>query len=939
MQKADTLIRTKLHLPFTRQGLVSRPRLQEQIVQGLRGPLTLITAPAGFGKTTLVASCVAGGGMPVAWLSLDKDDNQVERFLNYLVAALQEADNKIGSQAAQLMAGMQLVASEAVLTSLINDLDAVPGEMVLVLDDYQLISSQAVHEEMAFLLEHCPRTFHLVIATRSDPPLPLVRLRAGGQVVELRASDLGFSETEAALFLNDVMGLNLDAGSVATLAERTEGWIAGLQMAALALKSIPQTKHSELSQFIKNFSGSNRYILDYLVEEVLAHQPQEIQDFLLRTSILENLCGSLCAAVTGIFSWKSEGEVRTSQQILEYLERSNLFLVSLDPDRQWYRYHHLFASLLRSRLSQSMEAANIQELYCLASQWCESQGLLVEAITQALASPDLTCAAEILEKNILTFFYQAEITQVYRWLKRLPEPLLLQNALLCAVYAATLALQPPYPPKSLPAAEKWMQVAEQALSNDSQYRDLARAFIFKIRSYWARFRGEPAKIVLDLISKAFALLPEDSSTSMDRNQLYIQSALQTNLGLTYWDAGDEQAARQAFIEARRINSACQDLFNEAASVIHLVQISYLHGRLGEAALLCREALSSFACHKAYLGHRTPHSGLIGIQLAEILIEQDELAEVEGLLRENIDLAKWTISHDIMLRGHLALAQLAAARGELAAAFKNLDEAEKISSVGAEWARAQRARLWLALGTNNPEYFNLARKWGQNIPMVEFSEGPPQMDWTISLVVVRLHLAEAEESLSGKKKDATPKIVDLLEWLERQKQTTQARGWTHWEIRLLVCECLTRQSMGDIPGALAALRHAVELAAPGGYVRVFLDEGPPMQSLLAQWLAHASSGPLRDYAIRLLSQFDVETNTNPVAKEKTTLENNLVEPLSQRELEVLHLMALGRTNQEIAQQLIVSRGTVKAHTANIYRKLDVANRTEAVAHARQLGLLP
>ncbi len=292
MQKTDLLIRTKLRLPFTRPALVSRPRLQEQIAQGLCGPLTLITAPAGFGKTTLVASCIAGCGMPVAWLSLDKDDNQAGRFLTYLIAALQAADHRIGSEAAQLMAGIQPALPEAVLTSLINDLDSANTEIALVLDDYQFISSQAVHEAVAFLLEHCPNTFHLVIATRSDPPLPLARLRARGQTVELRAADLRFTEPEAAQFLNDVMGLRLDAGSVAVLEERTEGWIAGLQMAALSMRD-----RKDVLGFIEGFSGTNRYILDYLLEEVLASQPPEIQHFLLYTSILERLTAPLCDAL------------------------------------------------------------------------------------------------------------------------------------------------------------------------------------------------------------------------------------------------------------------------------------------------------------------------------------------------------------------------------------------------------------------------------------------------------------------------------------------------------------------------------------------------------------------------------------------------------------------------------------------------------------------
>ena len=414
MQKADPLIRTKLHLPFTRPGLVSRPRLQEQIAQGLRGPLTLITAPAGFGKTTLVASCIASCGMPVAWLSLDKDDNQAGRFLNYLVAALQEADHTIGSEAAQLLAASQQAPPEAVLTSLINDLDTAGREIVLVLDDYQFISSQAVHEEVAFLLEHCPNTFHLVIATRSDPPLPLARLRARGQTVELRAADLRFTEPEAAQFLNDVMGLHLDAGSVAVLEERTEGWIAGLQMAALSMRD-----REDVLGFIEGFSGTNRYILDYLLEEVLASQSPEIQRFLLYTSILERLTAPLCDAVLANDEGsKREGDDRStvseslfvgqSASILEYLERANLFLVPLDDERIWYRYHHLFADLLRTQLQKSLGAQGVAQLHVRAAEWHEQNGSILEAIHHASMASDDERVERLIEQNYMEMMSRGE---------------------------------------------------------------------------------------------------------------------------------------------------------------------------------------------------------------------------------------------------------------------------------------------------------------------------------------------------------------------------------------------------------------------------------------------------------------------------------------------------------------------------------------------------
>jgi len=394
MQQADTLIRTKLHLPFTRPELVSRPRLQQQIAQGLRGPLTLITAPAGFGKTTLVASCIAGPGMPIAWLSLDKDDNQAGRFLSYLIAALQEADHTIGSEAARLLAASQQAPTETILTNLINDLDNPHKEIVLVLDDYQFIHSQAVHEEVTFLLEHCPKTFHLVIAARSDPPLPLARLRARDQLVELRATELRFTDPEAAHFLNDVMGLHLDAGAVAALAERTEGWIAGLQMAALSMRD-----RADKLGFIEGFSGTNRYILDYLLEEVLASQSPEIQHFLLVTSILERLTAPLCDQVVETFERSNVNTFKRSNEILEYLERSNLFLVPLDDERIWYRYHHLFADLLRAQLQKSTGDQEVTQYHLRASEWYEQSGSVLDAIYHASLASDIERIERLIEQN------------------------------------------------------------------------------------------------------------------------------------------------------------------------------------------------------------------------------------------------------------------------------------------------------------------------------------------------------------------------------------------------------------------------------------------------------------------------------------------------------------------------------------------------------------
>ncbi|MHB9033061.1 MAG: MalT transcriptional regulator family protein, partial [Anaerolineae bacterium] len=426
MADSDPLIRTKLRPPSARAGLVTRPRLQEQVLQGLHGPLTLIIAPAGFGKTTLAAACAASCGLPVAWLSLDKDDDRVERFLRYLVAAVQAADAHIGVDAARMLAGMQRTPVEAVLTSLVNDLDSNGLELVLALEDYQFISSQAVHEAVAFLLEHCPNNLHLLIAARSDPPLPLARLRARGQITELRASDLRFTKTEALQFLNDSMGLHLDSGAVAVLEERTEGWIAGLQMAALSMRG-----RDDVTSFIREFAGTNRFIMDFMLEEVLAHEPLEVQDFMLKTSILTRLSGPLCDAVVGACG---------GQEMLEFLEKRSIFIVPLDDERRWYRYHHLFADLLQARLVRS-GAEQVDQLLLRASCWCEQEGQIAEAITYALQAQEYRRAGDLIAKYWHFTANIGGIETVWGWLQALPEELIKNDAQLGLAYCWELWLK------------------------------------------------------------------------------------------------------------------------------------------------------------------------------------------------------------------------------------------------------------------------------------------------------------------------------------------------------------------------------------------------------------------------------------------------------------------------------------------------------------------
>lgn len=926
MQKSDPLLHTKLRLPFLRLELVPRPRLQEQIAQGLRGPLTLIIAPAGFGKTTLVASCITGCGMPVAWLSLDKNDNQVERFLNYLVATLQEADNTIGSEFARLMKEMQQVPPEGVLTSLINDLDTTGREIVLVLDDYQFIHNQTVHEVVAFLLEHCPNTLHLVIATRSDPPLPLARLRARGQMVELRAADLRFTELEAARFLNDVMGLQLDAGSVAVLEERTEGWIAGLQMAALSMRH-----REDVLGFIEGFSGTNRYILDYLLEEVLAGQSPEIQRFLLCTSILERLTALLCDALlkdeVGELSFIPSYSLRTSLQpssiILDYLERANLFLVPLDDERQWYRYHHLFADLLRARLDQIYPGLAPQ-LHARAAVWHEQNRSIVEAIHHASMVPDDEMVERLIKQNYLEMMNRGEMSWVRFWMGNLSKERIYRRPWLCLYEAMN---------------RSWFGQLEEAnlLLNEAEKRIRAEGSATGAQSmlgYHAYVKSRVTAMQGDTRRAIEFCLTARENAPADNLDLQIDFSI--TLGYEYFLYGDFSNANQILNETIQSGYIARAINNPVAAYCLLARSQAYQGRLHEADDLLQKAVQ--LCHEPggqYLGV----VGLVEVETAALLCEWNDVDAALVRLKGGMDcLPMWGKADDFCL-AYVTLARIQLALGNRADAAGAIEKAAQLIQTCGVFSEARSAvetaqvKMWLV-----QEDWSAIDRWVATLEKRFSSHDPFRYEDELT------HITQARVFIAQNKPDEAIRLLSSLE------ESAQSGGRQGRLIEITIPKALALQETGDSGQAILALTECLALAEPSGYVRIFLDEGQPMQMLLAQWLAHASAGPLRDYAIRLLSQFDAEPHVVTALQEKASQAGDpsarlrqsglaLVEPLSQRELEVLHLMALGRTNQEIAQELIVAPGTIKAHTASIYRKLEVANRTEAVARARQIGILP
>lgn len=926
IDKADTLIRTKLHLPFTRANLVSRPRLQARIAQGFGRPLTLITAPAGFGKTTLLASCIENCGAQVTWLSLDKDDNQVERFLSYFIAALQNVDHTIGNEAANFLAAVRQVTPQTILTSLINDLDAASEEIAMVLDDYQFINNQAVHEAVTFLLEHCPQKFHLVIATRSDPLLPLARMRARGQIVELRAADLSFTELEAAQYLNEIMGLHLDADSVAALAERTEGWAAGLQMAALSMRD-----REDIQGFIKGFSGTNRYILDYLLEEVLSSQPPEIQRFLLYTSILERLAAPLCDALLaddeeatqagGDRSAKLDNFISTqSAPILEYLERANLFLVPLDDERMWYRYHHLFADLLRTQLHRLLGAQGIAKLHTRASKWHEQYGSILDAIHHASLASDEEMVERLIEQNYLEMMNRGEMSWIRFWTGKLSKELIYRRPWLCLYEAMNHCWFGQLGESSMLLHQAEKLILATASASERQAMQGYHAYV---KSRITAMQGDTHRAI-ELCRLAREKVPVDN--------LALQIDVNITLGYEYFLYGDFANASQILLAMIRSSHAARAVNNPVAAYAILARIHVYQGQLYRANELIEKA--ERLTHEPG-GQYRGVTGLLDVEIAALLYERNEVQAAHLRLEQSLDLLPlWGKADDLCL-AYAILARIQLAKGnpsEAAGAVEKATELIRTSSVFSE-ARNEvettQVRLWLVQGDGAS-----IDRWIAAFDN-RINPGEPILfeDELPFITLARILLAQ------GKPDEA----MRLLEHLE---ESTRSAGRMGCALEIMLLESLAIQAIGESENALLKLEECLALAEHQGYVRVFLDEGPSMQRLLAQWLARASNSPMHDYGRRLLSDFEAEPPPVPAGREKARLPGRfpagagktLIEPLSQRELEVLQHIALGRTNQEIARQLIVSPGTVKAHTSNIYRKLDVANRTEAVARARQLGLL-
>ncbi len=912
----DMLLATKLYMPRPRARLVLRPRLVERLDEALRAEckLTLISAPAGYGKTTLLTEWahtapVGGVSSPaVAWLSLDEKDNDPVRFWTYVFSALKTIQPGLVEPALArlhspqpLTRGEESERIESALIALCNALAECTADCVLVLDDYHVIEAPQIHATLEFLLDHLTPAAHLFIATRADPPLPLARLRARGQLVELRAADLRFTPDEAAAFLNEVMGLRISPQDVAALETRTEGWIAGLQLAALSMQG-----RDDVSGLIASFTGSNRYILDYLLEEVMRRHPESVQGFLLQTCVLDRLCGALCDAVL------IERPPAGSQATLEMLEQANLFTVPLDQERRWYRYHRLFADFLHSRLRQT-QPERVAELHRRAAEWHEQNGLVAEAIDHALAAQDFERAGRLVEQIAEAILMRGEAITLLNWLNTLPEALVHSRPRLCVFHALAMIFL-----DQLDAVEPHLQDAEKGILPDDTSAGMAdvRAEIAGLRAMLAAYQCDVPR-VLELAREALGHSRTENS--------FIHSLAAWLMGFAYYLSDDWEASYRTFAESFEISRASGNALAALLSVHVLGYQQILQGHLRQALETFQKGLQCLERAPASQ-QPAPAACLAYYGLGEILREQNDLAAAERYLKEGVELGKQWANLDGLVDNYLSLARLKLTQGDTDAALGLVQEIQQLlSGESGIWHKIPveivQVQVWIARGDLDATAGWAARQ--EHKP----SFGSAREDGLVSFqtralkhpTLARLWIAQGQYD----------QALDLLLSL---RQEAEASGWMGIVIQVLVLEALALNELGRRDQACAGLSRALALAEPEGYIRIFVDEGEPMRLLLQRIKAEGGAPGVQAYVTRLLGAFA------GLAASPSQAQPPLAEPLSQREIEVLQLIADELSNQEIAQRLVVSMSTVKTHINHIFGKLDAASRKQAIARAQELGLL-
>lgn len=875
------ILLTKLYIPKPRPKAVRRPRLVEKLSEGMHRKLTLISAPAGYGKTALVSEWLADAPVSVAWLSLDGGDDDLGRFLRCVIAAMQTIEPSVGKGLLPMPKAAESSPSEAMLLSLLHDLHSLSPAMVLVLDDYHLLRSPSIHEAVAFLLERMPPQLHLVITTRAQPPLPLARMRAKDQLTEVHAGDLRFAQREAGEFLCQGMGLVLSETSVGILAERTEGWIAGLQLVALALR-----REGEPDRLIQSFPPNHPYVWDYLVEEVLNQETESIQSFLLQTSVLERMSGPLCDAVL------SDGEhtVRAGfgEATLALLDRANLFLVALNSERRWYRYHHLFAELLRKRLDPTVAAS----LHIRASSWYEANGFALEAFHHAVCAHDTKRAARLAEGAGLPLIFRGAVTPVLQWLESLGEQeknelpgLWVMQASALLMTGKTTGVEP-----KLQAAEKVLQAVEQS----DMTRDLL-GHIAAIRASLAVSKHDAERIVAESHRALELLHPEN---------VPVRTATLWARGYGCQLRGEWAEASVAYTQALANSERVGHVLITMLATLGLGMIQEMESRLylGERSYLRVLKLAGdpplpAAC-KAHLG------------LARLYYEWDEREKALEHTRQSVKWAKQLEQTDCVVESEIFLARLKLAQGDASGAARMLAESDHT---------VQRQNFTVQL----PQLLAVQT-------MVQLHKG--NLAAAERLATANGQLASTRARVYLAKGNSAQAVAILKPWHQELEQTRQERE--RIEAKLLLAVALLGH--GEKRQAVQLLREALALAEPGGLVRTFVDEAALLLPLLREWTAAEAASEYCGKLLAAMNQLAPVHGTGQPAQAQQA--ESLIEPLSNRELEVLRLIAQGFSNQQISERLFIALPTVKGHNRVIFEKLQVKRRTEAVARARELGLL-
>ncbi len=970
------ILTTKLYIPPARAELVSRPRLTARLAEGHQRPgsVTLISAPPGFGKTTLVSSWIYDADASediqtpkasienrVAWVSLDEQDNDPIRFWSHLFAALETLQKGIAANAHTLLLAPQPQPIESTLTTLINALSTMPDAFTLALDDYHVIERPPLHEGLTFLLENMPPRMHLILISRSDPPLPLTRLRVRNRLTEIRESDLRFTADEAATFLQRVMGLHLSAEEVAALETRTEGWVAGLQLAALSMQG-----RRDVHSFVQAFTGSHRYVIDYLAEEVLAQQPQPVRDFLLKTSILERLSGPLCDA---ILSGDVAGTVAqspisqsfnldlnppissppnlptsqsptppTSQQTLEYLDQANLFLIPLDDKRRWYRYHHLFADCLQEHLRKTVDEDSIADLHRRASEWYMAHDYPTDAVNHALTAGDTARVAHLVEKLSIELLTLGEAVTLLKWLDALPAEMVRAHPRLSLTQAWSHVILGHWADIEAPLrdAEAALQEYRQSDSPPDQETRGLMGEAAAIQSMILRERGETHRSIA-LSEQALDKLPPDS--------LLAQSVIHLNLGGSYETIGEFDKAAYHLTAAVSLAQKTGNLITVLSASGILAELYQARGRFEEAVQSFRRALEyieGYSRTNVYAGQSLPMTGRTYLGLAEIARKRSDLEQAINYLNLGLNLGEQGNIGGTLHVGHIISAQIHQAQGNFAAAHEALEKAKQYPQDIAptfQWTDAVQARLWLAEGK-----LSAAVRWAEtaDLPLeagnFQYAQFPGEY-----ATLVRVYLAQE-------------KFEAATELLQRMEAAEEAISRDSRRLEILMLQALTFYVQGQFDRALPPLEQALAIAERTGYIRLLLDEGPPMADLLRR---AALNDIARDFIETLLPAFALPEPRGTLSPQSPNLptaqppnrpiphspaptpaqiNEQLIEPLTDRELEILDLIAEGLSNQEIADRLIIAEGTVKKHIHNIFGKLDVRRRTQVVLRAKELGLL-